>query len=448
MVQIRNKEQLIQNAETEFLLKARTLALNCLQAALDASDPKRLLSSKLKVENSLLLVEGHSFDLENFDHIYVVGGGKASGSMAEALEALLNGRISSGVVNVPNGDHSETSIIELNEASHPIPNEAGVTGANKMMELARKSGENDLIICLISGGGSSLMPLPRGVSLSEKKLLTSDLMKSGAAINELNVVRKHLSSFKGGWLAKEAYPATVLNLLISDVVGDTLDLIASGPTVPDSSTFTEAMEILKKYRLTARHAQISKAILQGANGLISETPKPGDPAFDKVFNIIIGSNRVALKAACESLSLEGLNTLLLADVLSGEAREAGEALALFAKNLKVTKNSIPVPAGIVAGGETTVTVSGKGIGGRNQEMALAGSLYLSDVENCVLASMGTDGVDGPTEAAGAIVDNLTCQRGKSFGLDQKESLDENDSFSFFSQLNDLILTGPTGTNVN
>ncbi len=450
MIRIKNKNQLIEHAETPILKRARTIVLNCVEEALNAADPKKLLLSKLVLEDSCLRMNGDSLDLKGFENVYVVGGGKAGSSMAVALEELLGEYLTAGIVNVPKGACQETRKIELNEAGHPAPDQAGFEGTQRMMAIAEKAQENDLVICLLSGGGSSLMPLPRGnITLEDKQDLTKALLKSDAAITEINIVRKHLSAFKGGWLAKKAYPATVLNLVLSDVMGDRLDSIASGPTVPDPSTFADAQNILKYHNLLNKvSSSVSKLLSDGARGLVDETPKPGDVAFEKVINIVIGNNNVATDASCKCLKAEGLNTLLLSDALFGEARDVGEAFSRFACEIAVLGKPLPKPVGVVAGGETTVTVVGKGLGGRNQELALSAALLLKDVEGCVIASIGTDGVDGLTDAAGAIVDSSTLRRAMSKGIDPRAFLKSNDSYHFFSQVGDLIFTGPTGTNVN
>ncbi|MGB9683543.1 MAG: glycerate kinase type-2 family protein [Candidatus Bathyarchaeales archaeon] len=447
---IKNREQLIQNGETKLDRRARELALKSLEAAIKAVDPKLIIKSKVLLEGSSLRVDGYIFDLKKFENVYVVGGGKASGSMAEALEALLGKKITDGFINVPRGSKHQTSIIRLNEASHPVPDESGVEGAKRMLEMAEKAGENDLLICLISGGGSSLMPLPRDeITIADKKKITEDLLKCGATINEINTVRKHISGFKGGWLAKKAYPATVLNLILSDVLGDPLDFIASGPTVPDSTTFSDAVKVLKKYDLWDKAPKsIKKVLLNGEKRLIPETPKANDETFKKVFNIVIGNNRTASTAACETLKAEGLNAFLLTSLLEGEAKHVGTVLASLAREIVASGNPVQKPAGIVVGGETTVTVTGKGKGGRNQEIALAAALKISGLEGVVIASLSTDGVDGPTDAAGAVADGKTIAKAEAAGLKAEEFLVDNNSYSFFSRLGDLIFTGPTGTNVN
>ena len=450
MITIENKEQLVKNGVTQLNRKARALALKSLESALNAVYPKQLMKSKLSLKNSLLKVNGHSFNLKNFKNVYVVGGGKASGSMAEALEQILGKHIANGLVNIPHGSKHKTEIIKFQEASHPTPDRAGVEGTHRMLEIAEQAKKQDLIICLISGGGSSLMPLPRGgITIKDKRKITDTLLKCGATINEINTVRKHISDFKGGWLAKKAYPATVLNLILSDVVGDPLDFIASGPTVPDSTTFSDAIKALKEYGFWDKApATIKKVLSDGQKGLIPETPKANDKAFKKVHNVVIGNNRFATSAAREQLRSAGLNTLLLTSTLEGEARHVGVILASIAREVALSGNPIPKPAGIIAGGETTVTVTGKGLGGRNQEISLATSLKVGGMDGVVMASLSTDGVDGPTDTAGAVVDGKTIARAVEMDLNPEEFLAENDSYNFFSKLGDLVSTGPTGTNVN
>jgi len=450
MITIENKEQLVKNGVTQLNRKARALALKSLESALNAVDPKQLIKSKLSLKNSILKANQYSFDLEKCKNVYVIGGGKASGSMAEALEQILGKHIANGLVNIPHGSKHKTEIIKFQEASHPIPDKSGVEGTRCMLKIAEQARKEDLVICLISGGGSSLMPLPRsGITINDKRKTTEALLKCGATINEINTVRKHISDFKGGWLAKKAYPATVLNIILSDVVGDPLDFIASGPTVPDSTTFSEAIKVLKKYGLWDKSSvSIKKVLSSGEKGLIPETPKATDKAFKKVCNVIIGNNRFASLAVCEQLRSAGLNTLLLTSTLEGEARHVGVMLASIAREVVLSGNPISKPAGIVAGGETTVTVAGKGLGGRNQEISLAAALKMGGMDGVVVASLSTDGVDGPTYAAGAIVDGKTIARGAEMDLNPEELLAENDSYNFFSKLGDLIFTGPTGTNVN
>lgn len=450
MVNIRNAQELLKNAKSSLDRKAREIAINALNAALEAVDPKVIIQSQVRVKGDTLKVRDLSFNLHEFGDIFVVGGGKASGRMAEALEEILGDRIKDGTINVPySSPPYNVQRIKLQHASHPIPDISGVKGASRMLDLVGQAKENDLIICLLSGGGSSLMPQPRsGISLEDKRMVTDALLKSGATINEINAVRKHISGVKGGWLAKKAYPATVVNLILSDVVGDPLDSIASGPTVPDSTTFHDAIEILKRYRLWDKvPSSVTKVLLNGEKGLVPETPKADDKAFKKVHNIVVGNNLTASLAAYTNVKKAGLNALLLSSCLEGQAKDVGTMFASIAKEIAGSGNPVPKPAGIVAGGETTVTVVGKGKGGRNQEIALAGALKIGNADGVVVASISTDGVDGPTDAAGALADGKTLLRSQELGLDPRKFLAENDSYSFFTRLGDLIFTGPTGTNV-
>jgi glycerate 2-kinase len=451
MIQIRNKDQLIKKTETNLAEKARAIALRSLEYALNSVDAETLLKSKVTLKNNRLQANTYSFDLSRFRNVYVVGGGKAAGSMAEALEETLGDCITEGAVNVPHGDEHETKIIKLHGAGHPLPDEAGAAGTRYRLKIVEKADEDDLVIALISGGGgSSLMPLPRnGIPLQDKRELTDRLLKSGARITEINAVRKHLSGFKGGWLAKKTHPATVLNLIISDVVGDSWESIASGPTDPDSTTFNDARKVLLRYGLWEKTPNsIRQLISDGEKGLVPETPKAGDFCFEKVYSAVLGNSRSAAISALQHLRSEGLNTLLLTSTLEGEAKTVGTVLSSVAAEIAASGNPVPKPAGIVVSGETVVTVHGRGCGGRNQELALSAALTLLGIEGAVIVSVSTDGVDGPTDAAGAIVDGKTVERAKRLGLDPEEFLAENDSYTFFSKLGDLVFTGPTGTNVN
>jgi glycerate-2-kinase len=451
MATITNKDALIENGQTDLDRKARRIALGSIEYAINAVDPKKIVAAKVTLKGDVLQVEGYSFDLSKYSSIYVIGGGKASGSMAQALEEVLGDRITLGAVNVPYGSLSKTSCITLNQARHPIPDKAGVEGTRQILQVAQNAGADDLVICLVSGGGSSLMPYPRGdVTIEDKQMLTSALLKSGAAINEVNAVRKHLSGFKGGWLAKKAYPATVLNLLLSDVVGDPLDVIASGPNVADSTTFADAKGVLQRYGLWADAPEsVRQVIIEGEKGLIEETPKAGDVAFTKVYNFVLGSNRTASLAAGSYLKSIGLNTALLTSMLEGEAKTVGGLLSSVANEIIASGNPLPAPVAVIVGGETTVKVTGKGLGGRNQEIALSAAIRLAGARpGVVVASIGTDGVDGPTDAAGAIVDASTSKRAGDFGLNPQQFLSDNDSYRFFQRLGDLVFTGQTGTNVN
>jgi glycerate-2-kinase len=450
MIQIKNKKSLTAEAESSRTRQARTLALDCLEYSVNAVDAAKLLRAKVALKNNRLNAGSYCFDLSKFRRVFVVGGGKAAGAMAHALEDVLGIRITAGFVNVPHGDQHKTNVIKLQGASHPVPDEAGVEGARKMLRLVEQADEHDLVVVLLSGGGSSLMPFPReGISLEHKRELTGKLLKSGAKIDEINVVRKHLSCFKGGWLAKKAFPASVLNLIVSDVVGDSLESIASGPSVPDSSTFSDVRRVLERYDLwKSAPSSVRKLVLEGEKGVVEETPKSDDACFTRVSSVVLGNCRVLALAAVDFLKSKSLNTLLLTSSLEGEAKTVGTILSSIACEAAVSGKPVVKPAAIVAGGETVVTVHGKGVGGRNQELALSAALKLQDLDGAVVASLSSDGVDGPTDAAGAIVDGKTLQRAGVLGLDAEAFLADNDSYGFFSKLGGLIFTGATGTNVN
>ncbi len=423
-----------------------------IKAALKAVDPAEAIRKVVKREGNNLIVAGKAYNLEKYRQVIVIGGGKAGAPMAAAVEELLGEHISKGWVNVKEGYILEPSPtrITINQAGHPTPNESGLEGARKILELASEAKEEDLVITLISGGGSALMPLPaEGITLEDKKIATSLLLKCGATINEINALRKHISALKGGQLAKAAYPATVISLILSDVIGSPLDTIASGPTAPDSTTFADAWKVLEKYNLLAEMPpRIVDRIKKGLKGEIPETPKPGDPVFERVQNVIIGDNYIAATAALEEAKKLGYNAMLLTTFLEGEAREVAKAVAALGKEVALRGIPIPPPACLILGGETTVTIKGKGKGGRNQELALAAAIALEGWERVTVVTLATDGTDGPTDAAGAIVDGTTTQRAAERGLSPLAYLQDNDSYTFFQALGDLLVTGPTNTNVN
>jgi hydroxypyruvate reductase len=422
--------------------------------ALSAVDPSKILKDRIRIEKDRLWIriEENSeniFDLNTFHKIFLVGTGKASNSMAKAVEEIFGDRMTKGVVTTKYGHLLSLKKTEIIEAGHPIPDQKGYEGAKKIHSLLKKTGPKDLVIFILSGGGSALLPFPAdGIELKEKQEMTQLLLDCGADIKEINTIRKHISRMKGGWLTRWAYPSTVIGFILSDVVGDQLDVIGSGPTVPDPSTFEEAWEILKKYDLLNEIApSIQKHLILGKEGKVEETPKPGDVVFERVYNSLIGSNILALRAAEKEATSLGLNTLILSSSIEGETREASRFHTAIAKEVISSGNPIPKPACILSGGETTVTIKGKGLGGRNQEFALAGALEISGIEKVVLLSGGTDGTDGPTDASGAMVDHTTVHRAKSMGLDPKAHLENNDAYPFFQKLGDLLITGPTHTNV-
>ena len=422
--------------------------------AVAAVDPYERLKEMIQMDRNRLIIADEGayekvFDLGDFEKIILIGTGKASAPMAQAMEERLENRIDRGLITTKYGHGLPLRFTEVIEAGHPLPDSKGMEGARKIKELLQTTGPKDLVFFLISGGGSALLPLPvDGITLEEKQELTQLLLDCGADIKEINTIRKHISQIKGGWLARWAYPSTVMTFILSDVVGDPLDVIASGPAVPDSSTFQEAWDILKKYRLIKEIApSIRNYIEAGKEGKKEETPKAGDKVFEKVFHRIIGSNIIALRAMEKEFLSAGFHTLILSSSIVGETKEAARFHGAIAREVVSTGKPISRPACILSGGETTVTIKGTGLGGRNQEFALSGALEISGLEKSVLLSAGTDGTDGPTEAAGAIADHTTIARAKEMGLAPITYLENNDSYHFFERLGDLLVTGPTRTNV-
>lgn len=441
-------------------LKDRILAVQ--QAALAAVEPGAAVRRHVRREGSHLAVSGRSYDLACVERIWVVGGGKAATAMAAALQDLLGDRLTGGLIVTKYGHadpQQDTGPIVAVEAGHPIPDEAGVNGAGRMRSLLRQATQKDLVFAVLSGGGSALLTLPApGLTLANLQSTTDLLLRSGATIVELNAVRKHLSQIKGGGLARMAAPAPVISLILSDVVGDPLDVIASGPTAPDPTTLADAWAVLERYDLARRVPQAVRERLlpalgetglpEGAAGEPAETPKPGDSLFRQVQNLIIGSNRLAAEAAVAAARAGGLNALLLSTFVEGEARQVARVAAALAKEMVACDRPVPRPACVVWGGETTVTVRGSGKGGRNQELALAAALAMEGLPHVLLVALGTDGTDGPTDAAGAVATGETIARARALGLDAEGCLENNDAYPFFAALDDLIRTGPTGTNVN
>lgn len=422
-------------------------------AALEAVDPAQAVHRAVRREGKVLTVGERQYDLGGYRRISVLGGGKAGAPMARALAEILGERLTGGWVNVKQGyvlDAALPPALTVHEASHPIPDEAGRYGAAQILRLAKDAGENDLLFCLISGGGSALLPLPvDGITLADLQALTDTLLRCGATINEINAVRKHCSQIKGGQLARAAFPATVIALVLSDVVGNPLDVIASGPTVPDTSTYDDAYAVLTKYGITADiPSSIVARLRAGMGAAVPETPKPGDAAFARTDTIVVGSNAIAARAAHNEAEKMGFHTLLLSTYVEGEAREVAKVMASIAKSLASEGCPLARPACVVAGGETTVTVRGDGKGGRNQELALAAAQALDGWADVTVVTLATDGTDGPTDAAGAIADGSTVARARALGMSAADHLERNDAYTFFDCLGDLIRTGPTNTNVN
>lgn len=435
-------------------LPHRDRILRILSAALDEVNPYQAVLRCMRRDGDRLVVEGREYDLSSYGRIFLTGVGKASLAMANGVQDLLADRISGGVLICKHLEMAEANTIlpsiEIITGSHPVPDENSVTGARQMVKLLNTAGENDLVIAVISGGGSSLMTLPfDGVTLQDVQELTRQLLASGARIEEINTLRKHLDAVKGGGMSRAAAPAAMIALILSDVVGNSLEVIASGPTVPDSTTFEEARRILEHYGIAERLPEgISGVIENGCRGRIPETAKPGECCFEKVHNVIVGSNAQAGRAACTQASVEGFNSLLLTTYLTGEARQAGRFAAGLLRQAAVHGDPLPWPCCLVLGGETTVTLQGAGKGGRNQEMALGAVEMLAGLENAALITLATDGEDGPTDAAGALVTGSTLKRARLAGLDVNAALRNNDAYPFFDDLGDLLLIGPTGTNVN
>jgi glycerate 2-kinase len=431
------------------LARIRRDARSIFLAGVDAVNPKNAIKKHLCLRDNLLIAEDVKYDLNRFENIYVIGAGKASAAMAQAVEELLGERINSGLVNTKYGHGLPLGKVQLTEAGHPVPDEAGFRGAQKIVQLLEKTGEKDLVIFLISGGGSALFPYPaERLSLEDKQNVTKTLLEVGANIHEINALRKHLSLVKGGRLARFAFPSALISLILSDVIDDDLDTIASGPTVPDQSTFGDCIHILDKYHIRDRvPPAVNEVIEKGARGEIEESPKPGDPVFERTQNVIIGSNIQAVQAAEKKALDLGYNTLILSTFIEGETRDVAKVHAAVAKEILSSGNPIARPACVISGGETTVTIHGKGLGGRNQEFVLAAAIDIAGWQDVVVLSAGTDGTDGPTDAAGAIADGTSIERAENMGMNADHFLRENDSYRFFQALGDSIITGPTYTNV-
>jgi hydroxypyruvate reductase len=427
----------------------RAAAFQIFRSALQAGDVSTLIPKFLKRENSRLTIGHLAVDRSTIKRLLVIGAGKASGAMAHSVEEILGDAVSDGLVVVKDGYRSHSQIIRHVEAGHPIPDARGQKAAQEIITLAESATADDLILCLLSGGGSALLPAPiTGISLADKQSVTQLLLTAGATINELNTIRKHLSRLKGGQLARLASPARVVTLILSDVIGDRLDVIASGPTAPDDSTYADAWSVLDRFGLLE---EVPRSVLshleRGRRGEIPDTSKRNDPLFDRVTNLLIGNNRLITDAALSAAQSLGFTARLVTAELQGDAREAAKNFTFMANEIRQSGASVKTPACLIAGGETTVTVKGSGKGGRCQEFCLASALAIEGLSDSVVFAAGTDGTDGPTDAAGAIADGTTVARGRSKGLSAEKFLENHDSYNFFSQLGDLVKTGPTNTNL-
>jgi len=425
----------------------RQIAFELFLTGVERVRPDKLINSTVFYSPEKLVIHDQVFDLSGIQHIYVIGAGKASALMAQALESILGPAISGGHIVTKYGHSAQLSYIEVSEAGHPVPDEYGLKSTESIISFAQKADQNDLVICLLSGGGSSLLTdVPEGCTLAGLALLNDLLLKSGADIGEINCVRKHLSKIKGGQLAKIASPATVISLILSDVIGDPLDVIASGPTAPDDSTFAEAEAILEKYNLTSEiEPSILQIIRDGTQGKRPETLKNLDIAVNRIHNFIIGNNQLALQAAKTKAESLGFDTKIITSSLSGDVEDAANYLVETSMNWRAEKRFGKTC--LLFGGEPTVKITGNGKGGRNQHLALLCAKLLRNQTGITILSAGTDGTDGPTEAAGAVADCMTFKNAENQNLDIDQYLNNCDSYPFFQQEGGLIITGPTQTNV-
>jgi hydroxypyruvate reductase len=430
-------------------IRRRADAAAIFDAALAAADPGRCVERALAVTADELRVADAVIPWREIDRVLVVGAGKATPAMAAAAEAILGDRVTAGAITTKHGHSRPLRRIATTEAGHPVPDEAGVVGARRIIGLLASAGERDLVLGLFSGGGSALMPAPAtGLTLAHKQETTRLLLASGASIDEVNAVRKHLSAAKGGWLAHVAQPARMVCLLLSDVIGDPPGTIASGPASPDDSTYADCLELARRYRLLDRLPDpVRQRLEQGAAGQTAETPKAGDACFSRVVTRVVGNNALSLAAARDEAEHRGYRSLLLSSRIQGEAREVAAVYAALAQEVCASGLPVAPPACLLLGGETTVTLRGSGRGGRNQELALAAAIRLAGQEQVTLLSAGTDGTDGPTDAAGAIVDGGTVGRAAARGLIAAHHLENNDAYPLLAASQDLLVTGATGTNV-
>ena len=439
---IKNKVELLLHGNKE----GRKIALDIIDYAIKAVDAYEATKRKVRIENDKLIVGNLIYNLSSIREIYVIGAGKASFSIAQALDEIIGNRIKKGIVIVKRGENRRLKHIEVIEAGHPIPDEAGLEGARKIMQIAKEAKEGDLVFCVITGGASALMPLPAGnISLEDKKKVTELLLTCGATIDEINTVRKHISAIKGGRLAKYIHPAEVINLIVIDEIAGR----PWGPTVPDTTTFKDAVNVLKKYDLWENvPGSVREHLERGMVDRSLETPKPHDFKDLKIHNIVLADNEIMCEAAKERAEELGFKSLILSTKLEGESREVGVVLASIAKEIEEKGRPVKPPCVLILGGETTVTLTGSyGKGGPSQELVLGASLRIAGSKKVVIASIDTDGTDGPTEIAGGIVDGYTLKRAEEKGIDIFESLKKHNCYEVLMKLQDAIITGPTGTNV-
>ncbi len=427
----------------------RTRLGRMLEAALNAVDPAGAVRRAVHRTGTTLHIGKSRYNLRRYARVVAVGAGKAGAHMGKALEDRLGGKLDSGMVVVKYGHAVPTRVLKVLEAGHPVPDQAGQEAAVQLLNFVGGLDTKDLLFVLLSGGASSLLPAPaKGLTLQDKQQTTQLLLRSGATIGEMNTVRKHLSTLKGGGLAA-ATQARVVSLILSDVIGDDLATIGSGPTAPDPTTFADAYEILQRHRIWDLIPQrVRERLSQGMEGTVPETPKPEASLFRRVQNHIIGNNSAAVEAAAQAARKAGYRPLILSTSLTGEAKDVAKVYGALAREISRTGRPIKRPACLIAGGECTVTIRGDGKGGRAQEFALAAAHEIAGLPNVWVAGFGTDGTDGPTDSAGAVVDGQTVARAERAGLDPKGALLRNDAYPLFTTLDAHIMTGPTGTNVN
>ncbi|WP_276247447.1 MULTISPECIES: glycerate kinase [unclassified Haladaptatus] len=420
---------------------ARTVALDCLKAGIEAAHPRRVIADAVSLDGDTLTVANVTYDLTAFDDVVVLGGGNAAAHVAAALETALGNRLSGGVVVTD--DPAETDRVTVHRGDHPVPSERGVEGATAVMVAAERADERTLVLAVITGGASALLPAPvDAITLDDLQATTNALLESGATIHEINAVRKHLSALKGGQLARLAAPATVVGLVLSDVVGNDLSVIGSGPTVPDDSTYEDALSVLSQYDVPVPDA-VSAHLERGASGDLQETPRADDPIFDRVTTHILADNFTALDAAREVAKEQGYDPLVLSSSVRGEAREAAKSHVAVAEEVLATGNPLDAPCVLLAGGECTVTVRGDGEGGPSQEFCVSAALELRD-ERITVAAVDSDGIDGATDVAGALVDTETFDDRTAAST----ALRENDVYPLLAAAGAHLHTGATGTNVN
>lgn len=437
----------------------RAAIVPILEAALASVNPYNAVHAALTRNGHQLQIQQQVYDLSRYRRIFVIGAGKAGAPMVQAIEEILHDYSLEGLVVVKEEHGGPTQQIQLTEASHPIPNQIGVEAGQQILSVCQQATDDDLVIALLSGGGSALLIAPAsGITLADLQAMTDTLLSCGATIGEINCLRKHCSAVKGGQLARAAYPATLVTLVLSDVVGNPLDVIASGPTVPDSTTWADAWALVEFYTLEERLPQaVIQRLQAGLRGEIPDTPDSRDPAFTATQTVVVADNRVAADAACAKAEGQGFNTMLLSTFVEGEASEVAKVAVALGKEIQQSGVPIPVPACLIMGGETTVNLESHtdavlGMGGRNQELALAAALALANTADphsqITVVSLATDGTDGPTDSAGGIADSGTLLRGQQAGLDLETHLHTHNAYPFLKATNDLLITGPTQTNVN